>query len=349
MPEKTKRSWLAVIVAAAVLLGVMGTAVWWVWSQNFGGQTSNTRDAETIEDLEKARYAARHYLRAAETPKARRIVERLLEQYPNDAEGRVLMAKVFMAEGKAEPAYEQFQRSLEIDGRRHEVQFNAGLLAAELDKLRQARQHYNQAVVLDPGNAKYRMYLAQLLMKLDDLDAAQMQLLRARSLDGSLVHVYGMLGEIAARRGKLNMAIDQVNKALERIEDNEPRRVTYLLLKAQFLRRHNKPEAALRVLHEVPPKRQREPRVAEHWAATYLMMSEPAKAAIVWGDLFSIDPTNANAAAEAGLCFLRAGDRESARRYLGLARRADAKHMKVEALQEALAKTPAGATSNLNG
>lgn len=336
MSKPTKRSWMGVAAAALVLAAVVAVAGWYAWPTE---STGDGADAYTEEQLEKHRYAAEHYILSDEVPKARVILEKLLEHYPDDAEGRVLMAKVLMAEGKVAEAYREIHRSLEEDGARDEVQFLGGVLAYKIGELDRARYHYTQAAALAPGEAKYRLYLGQLLLKLDELDRAQTQLLKAHSMDSSLVQVYAMLAEISARRGKLNMALEQVNKALDQVKDegDEDRRVKYTLLKALYLRRHNEPEAALRALWDLPAERHHEPRVVEHIAASYLMMSEPAKAAVTWSGLFDEEPTNATAAAEAGLCFLRAGDKNSARRYLGLAKRIDANEAKVRALEKAMA------------
>jgi Tfp pilus assembly protein PilF len=71
-----------------------------------------------------------------------------------------------------------------------------------------------------------------------------------------------------------------------------------------------------------------------------MMKGEPAKAAIAWTDAFTANPQNARAAAEAGLCFIRAGDRQHAEQYLGLAKRLDANNPTVRALNKALQAPP---------
>jgi Flp pilus assembly protein TadD len=318
-------------VVAAAALGVLFAAM------NLAGFKSGGPGGEgSQKQLAELHESAQHLILSNQVPQAKLVIQRLLKGYPNDAEAHVLMAKVLMAEGMGDAAYAEVAQSLQLDATRDDVQFLAGTFAEKSGLVDKAKYHYLRAGELAPKNARYPMYLGQLLMKTNDLDGAQMQLLRAKSLDSSLSVIYSMLAEIASRQGKLDMAVDQVNKALEQTEPDSEKYLAFMLQKAQLLRRANHPEDALRVLLTLAPRDQQKPAVVDHIATTYLMLGKPTRAAAVWTELFAIDPKNQTAAAEAGLAFVRAGDTAHARQYLEYARQFSDANPKMVALEEVL-------------
>lgn len=330
---KGKGGWLP-FAAAGVLVLVLVVAA--VALLRGGGEDEGEVQAQAEQTLTEACDAADFYIRTDQLPEARLILDRLLERYPDEARPHMLQAKLLMAEGDFEGAYEHADRSVEIDGEDAEAQFLTALLAEANREFEKGREHYAAASVVDPENAKYPMYLAQSLMRLNELDEARIQLLRAQRLDATLHQTYGMHAEIAARRGKLEMAIEQVNKALEHVEESSSHHVAYTLQKAELLRRANRPEAAQTLLQELPPGNQQEQRVVEQLAAGYMMMNQPERAAGAWAELFALEPTNTRAAAEAGMALLRAGKPQQARQYHEMARQLSTSHHMVVALEEAL-------------
>ena len=309
-------------------------AVWFTVYQP--SQTKTPDVAQTRKNLQEAREAALHYITSDQIPQAKKILEAILKDFPSDADAHLLMAKVMIAESNPVSAYEHVVKALEVVPSDAEAHFLAGRLAQETHKLDKAKYHYTQAGMLAPNEAKYPLYLASVLMEQTDLDAAQLQLLRTLRLDASLAVAYSMQAEIAARRGKLDMAIGQINKALEQTPDDDPKHITYLLQKSQLLRRANDPDSSLAILMQLPPEARSRVDVAEHLADSYMMKGEPAKAAIAWTDAFTANPQNAQAAAQAGVCFLRADDRQRAQQYLGLAERLDKHNPTVRALRKAV-------------
>jgi len=325
------------LIALTIGATLVFAGLWFAFYQPADSDSSARNAQQVRQELEKAHNAALHYIKSDKIPQAVTILEAVLEDHPDDANAHVLMAQALIAQKKKQQAYEHVTQALALEPSDANAEFLAGRLAQDIGNLDKARYHFTQASTIDAGNAKYPLYLASALVQMDNLDEAQVQLLRVLRLDGSLHVAYSMLAEIAARRGKIDMAIDHVNKALEQLPPTDPKTVTYTLQKSQLLRRANDPDAALSVLMQLSDSAHRRMDVTEHIADSYLMKNEPGKAAIIWTDLFNADSTNARAAAEAGLCFLRAGDERHARQYLGLAQRIDASHPTVQALEQALA------------
>ncbi len=324
---------LAAAVGIAAIVVVALDPAWNEQGDDPATWTSRTRAAIAAEHE-----AAGQAISSNDLDKARLILEGLVKKYPADAQSHVMLAQVLMYENKAADALAMLTRALELDRGQPEVHYSAGILHERMGNFDKARFHYTQAATHDPSNASYPMHLGQLLMKMGELDAAQMQILKAQKLDSKLVQTYAVLAEISARRGKVSMAVELAGKALEQVGPEDPRRVTYALLKSQYLRRDNQPELALEVLRQLPPSEQMSTEVVRHIADSYLMMNEPAKAATVWSELFTVDPHNAQAAAQSGLAWVRAGDLSKARQMLGLASRVNGNDPAVLALQDAIAR-----------
>lgn len=268
---------------------------------------------------------------------AKALAIKLTIQQPNDARAFALLSRAHLANLDRDSAYAAAVESLKLDAGDHQIQFLAGTLANQLRNFEKAKYHYTQAMMAAPSMAKYPMYLGEMLLKMNDLDGSQMQLLRAASLDAAQPQIHSLLAEIAARRNKLKMAIDLVDRAIDTAADSE-KKLPYRIQKAQLLRADNEPAAALSLLQSLPAGSQLDVNVTEQIAQCHMMMSRPAKAAEVWLSLLDRDKTSVRAAAEAGLCFYRSGDWSKARQYLGVARRLDANDMKVKALGELLEK-----------
>lgn len=320
----------AMIAMLACVLILAGAAIWWTRSGSDTGPLSEKKLAAIHE-------AAQHYILSDKIPQAKAIVAKLLQRAPDDAQAHVLMAKILMTEGKGDDAYDQVMQSLKLQPNDDQVQFLAGAMAETGGALDKARYHYARASTLAPRNGVYPMHLGEVMIKTGDLDGAQLQLLRAKSLNASLTQVYAMLAEIASRQGKLTLALDEIDKAIDQSNPHDPHWVPYLLEKAQLLRRANHPDAALALLLTLAPGDQQQPAVVQQISACYLMLGKPSRAAAVWMELFALDPQNQDAAAQAGLCFLRAGDREHARQYLDFAKQFGDKNPNVQALESALA------------
>jgi tetratricopeptide (TPR) repeat protein len=143
---------------------------------------------------------------------------------------------------------------------------------------------------------------------------------------------------VADHRGQLDAALSSLEKALPLLAPSDEKRAKYILYKAQLLRRSGRQAEAINLLTALPEPQQHTEAVTEELASSFLERSEPARAATAWAKLFAVSPTNARAAAEAGLCLVQAGDLRQARRYLSWARNVDPRHARVGDLSAMLAE-----------
>ncbi|MEX2672473.1 MAG: tetratricopeptide repeat protein [Phycisphaeraceae bacterium] len=323
------------LLAAGLLVLIVGISAV-VLIQNRTGDADAPLDAQTQEELTKAREAVDFYINSDRLPEARLILERLLQRYPDEAQAHALMAKLLMAEDAFAEAYRHADRSVQIDPGDHEVQFLTALLAEQNREFEKARDHYIRATELAPQVAGYAMYLAQAHIRLDEIDEASVHLERAQRLDATLSQIYSMQAEIAARQDDIEAAIALVDQALEQTDREERHYVNYTLQKAELLRRDGNADGAQAVLLALPPGKQQEQRVVQQLSEGYYMLDQPERAAAVWSELFALEPGNARAAAETGLAFYRAQQYEHAKRYHEYARRISTNHQTVLALEEAL-------------
>ncbi|MBI1371842.1 MAG: tetratricopeptide repeat protein [Phycisphaera sp.] len=339
-PPAKRGTWAGVILAAILLAGAIAAAVWYRDHGIVGDDgLTNAQRREVTEALD----AAGDYIRHDKIPKARLILMKLVEMYPEHAEANHLMAQVELAENKPVLAYGHLQKSLEIDPNRAEPQFSAGVLAQKMNRYDDARAHFVKAAQLEPNNAKYPLYLGQLLLKAGKTGEAMVELNKAHKLDPTLPQVYGLMAQVAEQRGDNAEALQLVNKALEQLKPGDESYDAYMLLKALVLRKNGDPDTALAVLYALPAEKQAEPAVADHFAACYVAKGRYDLAAGVWATLYAAQPFNARAAAEAGLLYLRGGDVDRARRFYNISNRLDRLDPSVKRLRTELDKAAAPA------
>lgn len=299
-------------------------------------KTAEQLEAEQREHLDKMHQAALVYIEKGELLKARKLITKLLSEYDTQADTHLLLAKVYIQEDQLQQAYEEYLKALKFDDSRDPVHHMAGNLATSLNKLDRARYHYERAVTLNPASAQHRLFLANNMLAQNEYDVARIQLLEALKRDSTLSEAHSMLANIAAKESRLTAAIDQVNKALEQVEPDSKKYKAYILQKCKFLRRDNKPTDALNILMSLDPTVQTEPHFVDDIAQTFLMMGKPKRAAAVWAELFTLDPKNVHAAAQAGQCYLRANLPDQARKYLELGKRVSPSHPSLQALSDAI-------------
>jgi len=327
-PSKNRNATRAIIVAALLLAAACGGA-WWYTQHGMTGEDGLT--AAQRREVTEAVDAAADYIQHDKIPEARVILEKLLGKFPEHAEANHLMAQVDLVQERTLDAFEHLNRSIAADPDQPEVRFSAGVLAQKLNKPDEAQSHYEAAAALEPGSAKFPLYLAQLHLKAERLDAAEAELDKAKALDPTLPQVYGLLAQLAEKRGRHDAALTHVNKALEQLKPGDDSYESYTLLKALTLRKRGDSAAALDVLRALPPEKQQEPAIVQHFAECYMALGEPGKAAGVWSELFALEPWNAQAAAHAGLCIVEQDSRK-ARQFLSLAERIDRRDPVVQQL-----------------
>lgn len=324
MATKKKRTGLGIAITA---IGVALIVVGITQRFDFGGHDGSdappaTTDAQIEKNRAAARNAATRMIYEGLLDEAEQVLNRLLELYPDDAEGHQLMAQVIL--GRAEPdaaaAYHHLTRSLEIDAKQAMVEFQAGVVAqSSLDQPVVAIGHFQRASVLEPADAKYALYLGQALLAADRLAEAERQLDRAIQLDATLADAYAMQAEIAARHGTFAESIVAVNRAIEHARPQK--RVSFIVLKAALLRRAGEPEQGLRILLELTDPEQAIKEVVLEEVRCHEAMDNPAAAAEAWDRRLAADATDFDAAINAGMLYVKIADWKRARTCLVYAER----------------------------
>jgi len=346
MPADSRAALLPALLAAALLLALIVGGVWLGYDRG-ADDTQRPADRTPLDrgDLELALRNARQYLQWSEIDKAAATLEQYLALEPDDAEAHFLMAQVLHHPDRRDPAaaYDHIQRSLDLDHADPERHFFAGVLAENLDRLEDAKRHFERSIEIDNSRPLVFLHYGQLLAKMRDFEAAKKQLLAALKRKADLPEPYIVLAEIYAQSNQIDMAIDQVNKALSCIAREDKRHATYTAFKAQMLRRGNRPEDALNVLLALDYDDRSNERIVREVALCYQMMGQWSKAARVWAELSQLQPGNATAAIEAGLCYVRANRLDRARDFHRIALRLDPNHEKLQALTAALEEDQLGA------
>ncbi len=335
-PNAKRAMLLLGAMAAAIVIIVVTIAV----APNSTGPTMGgpeTWDAATRDLVETKRQKALDHLRTGQHEQTRALLTQLADRYPQDPTTRIELAKVIYSLGDKAAAYEQMKIAISLDDQSAGAFQFAGELATMLEQYEQAKSHYEAALQLDPAAPQYALRLAGVHLRLKQPDAARLYALRVLKADPTVHQAYGILASIAADQGKVKLALQQVDKAIE--QARKPTTIKrYKLWKATYLRRDNQPRKALALLQALGPGAKADDEVIREMAQSYLQMSEPLKAAKLWADVAAHSPGHAEAAAEAGLCFWRARDLRNARHYLALARRINPDHPSVMALEKALSE-----------
>ena len=246
----------------------------------------------------------------------------LLHDHPEHAPGHTLLGRMLQFHDRNAQALDHFETALELEPGDVELHLLAGTVAFGLGELDRAHRHYSEAVGLEPEHGVARLHLAQVQIERQEYDRARRTLLDTLALDDSLHGAYFALGTLYARQGRLPQAIDQVERALERLDDDqrdpryERRLVSYTRTHATLLRRANQPQAALDVLRELPAEHQMTLAVADDLALCWQMLGRPAHAARHYESLAMFSPDDERVPARAARWYIKAGDAVEARRQI---------------------------------
>ena len=329
------------VVAVLVALGLALSAVaYWYWGaqaafwRSEGAPTLSQRGAGSAPDTElmeqEVQAVARNYADAVDRGSALDPVEqaarRLVDRYPGSADARNLLGQVLLSMHRWQEAYEQFELSLQIDARQAEVEVLAGTVSEELKRLDAAVVHYATAVSIDNRQPRYRLFLASAYYKQGLEDKAREEALEALRLDSGQHKAHALLSRLYAGRGELAMALDQIDKAIERVPlEARAEQIDYVRTKAGLLRRDNRAADALHVLtDQLSNKELRRPDVLADVATTWAMLGQPAKAAEAYEAAWGEEPAAWELPAAAAHWRLKAGgdaNRQIARRLIDAVRR----------------------------
>lgn len=251
-------------------------------------------------------------------------VRTFVDRYPDFAPARTLYAQTLMVSGDASAAYQQLERSLALDPGQPQIHDLAAALAEKLGRHDRVGWHYSQAIALDPQRVDYRLKLANVYLRQRAFDRARELILQALRLDSDQHLAYAMLADLYASQGKLDLALDEIQKAIDHTPvAHRARQIGYIRTRAAFLRRANRPQEALQVLNSLGPQERLDPPILADLALCWSMLGQPQKAALEYEAAFEAQPTRALWAVEAARWQLKAGNQPAAAAHLATARALD--------------------------
>lgn len=260
-------------------------------------------------------------------------VQQVVGQYPKHAPTRTLLGQVLLYGGQSEKAYQQLAISLRLDGQQPEVHLLCGTIAYRLGRIGQATDHYAKAVDLDPSNPRYRLHLAQAYNQAQQRDRAKEVLVEALRIDSSLHEAQAALADIYAEQGHFELALTQIQKAIEQTPVSQKSRwAQYHRRKAALLRQDNNPQEALLTLQSLHAEHI-DPELLSELATCWSMMGQPDRAATLYEDAIAADPTEPSLVVGATHWRIKAGDHDLARQHLDRLRQLNGRTAMVAQLE----------------
>lgn len=288
----------------------------------------------TPEAVDQIITAAGQLQQQGEANKAEAILTEAVRNYPDQQRLRLTLADFYVAQKRPAEAYAEKRLALELGPRDANIEFEAGTLASMLGKLSEAADHYDFAQQKDPTNPEIPLYLAQVQVKLNRIDAAKASLARAGRLTPERAVVWGTLAEISLRENNVPMALQHVAKA----RSLEPRSTGWRLIESRALRRDGRAEEALTLLLGLDAAEQRDLSVLRSMAECYGMLKRPNDAAAKFAAASDALPADPDLALEAALWAERTGDKSKAQEF---ARRAkDLGNTQADTVLSRLAAAP---------
>ena len=324
-PDPNRRSLLAVVglLVAVLVIGVVVVARS-LLAPAAPAKATNARD--TGAAIEAGLKAADAYVRESKYPGAAAILEKLAEQSPTDQAVRVAYAQALIGLNRHAEAYKQYEAAISISGppplkagqRMEDVpdinglkrdpllahlHFEAGTCASVARMADRAEEHYWMAQVLDPGEARYPLYLAMIHIGKGDEAAGSASLLRALKLNPDLAEGWGTLAELEFKKGQTGLA----GQHIETARKLQPDVTRWKMVQARVLNRQGEPAQAALVLQSIPPAEQADKSVLALRAECFGLLQSPADAAMMYENAEKKNPTDRELPYQAALWYERAG------------------------------------------
>jgi len=320
-----KRAVLGVSLAVGALVVVLGTV--FVVRQTLtggpveAGATAPGGTPASALAIEEVLRSSRVFLNQGEFGKAGSLLASAVANAPMDQDLRLAYAEALLGQRDAAGAHEQFVAAIAIGPDAPEIRFDAATVANVAGLLEDAEEHYWQAQTLDPSDARYPLYLAQVQRKLNKPNEAKKNLLLAANLDPTLDIAWGVLADLSLEENKLSVARGHIGRARE----IAPGSIPWRIIEARIERRDNNPERALALLMGLSPsERAHQPMALREMALALGLMGRPAEAAELYADASAMvtgDPLG-EILCEAAQWYERAGMIDEAIVYASRAARA---------------------------
>lgn len=247
-------------------------------------------------------------LQQGEYAKAGAVLAPAVEAVPTDQDLRLAYAEALLGQREFVKSHDQFLAAIAIGPDAAQIRFDAGGVAHAAGLLEDAEEHYWHAQSLDPTDARFPLYLAQIQRKLGKIEEAKKNLLIAARLDPSLDIAWGVLADIALGENNLSIARTHIARARTLAPEN----LQWRIIESRIERRDNHPEKAVALLTGLTPEqRAQQPMVLREMALCCGLMEQPLEAAELYTDAVSVlpseAPTRGELLREAAVWYERAG------------------------------------------
>ena len=194
----------------------------------------------TPNDPDARMTLVRAVLATGDTVRADKEIRGMLAQFPSSAAVHVQTAALYLARKDPLAARAAFSRALELDPSSAEAL--AGLVALDLavKNERSALDRLGARLATAPEDASAWYLAARSYAIVGDAAQTERALLKTMELDAGNVQAFAMLGDLRARQGKLDDALQQFRNWADR----EPKSVAAHTMVGLLLERLNKPAEA---------------------------------------------------------------------------------------------------------
>lgn len=249
-------------------------------------------------------------LRDSKTAEAEAVVKGAIAQFPSDQRLHIALAELMLGKDDYTGAYDSYLRALASGDRDAKLEFQAGTIASMIGKNDRALEHYAAAQTADATNAEYPLFLGQVQLQLGRLNEARASLVRAGQLNPDDGRVWGSLAEIALRENKLDVAMQQIEKARKL----QPRITLWRFIEARVHARAGQPEKAVELLIGLEPVERSAEPTARVLADALSALGRAAEAADVLAAASDAAPKNPTLASDAASRARKAGNDTQAAR-----------------------------------
>jgi tetratricopeptide (TPR) repeat protein len=189
-----------------------------------------------------------------------------------------------------------------------QLHFEAGTSASVAGMVDRAEEHYWMAQVLDPGEARYPLYLAMVHIKKGDDGAAAASLVRAVKIKPDLAEAWGTMAELELKKNQLSLA----GQHIETARKLQPEVTRWAVVQARVINRLGDPQKAAAILEALPPATRMDKGTLRLLAESYGLMQSPTQAAAMYEAAAKTMPLDAEIACAAAQWWERAGERAKA-------------------------------------
>ncbi len=308
------RGGLGVVLGILVLGSALAGLSWYVVRLATSGEAERERDrrAELMpaQTLEETRDAIARLLADDRWEAAERLCAKAVERYPADREIRLRYAEVLQGLRRFAEAYEQYREALVIGPRDAKTEYLAGLCANSAGMIEEAITHMEFARQRDANNPRYALELGLIQFKAGLYDEARGNLTLARTLDPDQAIAWGMLAQIALKRGDRRIARTYIAKARELA----PESLDWRVIEARAVVR-DEPERAIELLDALPSEALTRVDVRSVLRSAYGSLGRFAEVAAIFARASDTEPSREDLALETADLYERAGNIEKAIEY----------------------------------